>query len=138
MLTGVLPYRGNSMAELMHKITNELVPDIRIIRAEPSEKLTNIVTLFINKRPETRYQDGEQFAAVMRPLRADFAGLTYAASASAAIGGHSGVAADAVDLDTTRARSAAVFKTTQAKQVRISTLDKPLPVIFAATIPKLE
>ena len=74
----------------------------------------------------------------MRAVMADFAGLTYAASASAAVGGHSGVAADAVDFDTMRARSAAVCKTTQAKQVRISALDKPLPVIFAATIPKLE
>ena len=45
MLTGVLLYQGNSMAQLMHKITNEPVPDIRIIRAELSEKLTNIVRL---------------------------------------------------------------------------------------------
>jgi serine/threonine-protein kinase len=34
MLTGVLPFRGESMAELMFKIANEEAPDIRIIRKE--------------------------------------------------------------------------------------------------------
>jgi serine/threonine protein kinase len=34
MLTGVLPFRGDSMAELMYKIANEEAPDIRIIRKD--------------------------------------------------------------------------------------------------------
>jgi serine/threonine protein kinase len=34
MLAGVLPFRGDSMAELMYKIANEEAPDIRIIRKE--------------------------------------------------------------------------------------------------------
>jgi len=45
MLAGVLPFRGDSMAELMYKIANEPAPDIRTIRAELSEKLANIVAL---------------------------------------------------------------------------------------------
>ena len=66
MLAGVLPFRGESMAELMFKIANEEAPDVRVIRPELSEALANIVALALSKRPETRYQDGEQFAADLR------------------------------------------------------------------------
>ena len=68
MLGGVLPFRGDSMAELMYKIANESAPDIRIIRPELSEKLASIVALSISKRSETRYQDGDQFAADLRAV----------------------------------------------------------------------
>src|SRR5205085_12439027 len=63
MLTGVLPFRGDSMAELMYKIANQEPPDIRIVRPDISERLANVVALSLSKRPETRYQDGDQFAA---------------------------------------------------------------------------
>jgi len=62
MLTGVLPFRGDSMAELMFKIANEEAPDIRIVRAELPQGLSDVVSLALTKRPETRYQNGEQFA----------------------------------------------------------------------------
>ncbi len=74
MLSGVLPFRGDSMAELMYKIANEPAPDIRIIRPELSEKLAAIVALSLGKRSETRYQDGAQFAADLRAVIADLAG----------------------------------------------------------------
>jgi serine/threonine-protein kinase len=80
MLAGVLPFRGDSMAELMYKIANEPAPDIRIIRPELSEKLANIVALSISKRSETRYQDGDQFAADLRAVMADFGGAAGAAN----------------------------------------------------------
>jgi eukaryotic-like serine/threonine-protein kinase len=68
MLTGVLPFRGDSMAELMYKIANEEAPDIRIIRPDISERLANVVALSLAKRPESRYQSGDQFAADLRSL----------------------------------------------------------------------
>ncbi|TAG26946.1 MAG: CHASE2 domain-containing protein [Burkholderiales bacterium] len=71
MLAGVLPFRGDSMAELMYKIANEEAPDIRIIRAEISQKLADVVAMSLSKRPETRYQDGEQFAADLRAALLD-------------------------------------------------------------------
>jgi serine/threonine protein kinase len=70
MLAGVLPFRGDSMAELMYKIANEEAPDIRIIRPELPESLANLVALSVSKRPETRYQDGDQFAADLRSVLA--------------------------------------------------------------------
>jgi serine/threonine-protein kinase len=74
MLAGVLPFRGDSMAELMYKIANEEAADIRIIRSEIPEFLANVVALALSKRPETRYQTGDQFAVDLRNVMAVLAG----------------------------------------------------------------
>jgi len=71
MLAGVLPFRGDSMAELMYKIANEEAPDIRIIRKELSGRLAAIVALSLAKKPELRYQDGDSFAADLREAIAE-------------------------------------------------------------------
>ena len=70
MLAGVLPFRGDSMAELMYKIASEEATDIRQIRTDLPEDLANVVALSLSKRPETRYQDGDQFAADLRAVMA--------------------------------------------------------------------
>ncbi len=82
MLTGVLPFRGDSMAELMYKIGNEKAPDIRVIRNELSGKLADIVALSLTKQSEMRYQDGDQFAA---DLRLVMTYMTVDRSATAAV-----------------------------------------------------
>nr|WP_315494391.1 serine/threonine-protein kinase [uncultured Rhodoferax sp.] len=71
MLTGVLPFRGDSMAELMFKIANEEAPDVRAIRPEIPEELARIVALMLHKRPELRYQDGGQVALDLRSAATD-------------------------------------------------------------------
>lgn len=71
MLTGVLPFRGDSMAELMFKIANEEAPDVRAIRPEIPEELARIVALMLHKRPELRYQDGGQVALDLRSAVTD-------------------------------------------------------------------
>jgi CHASE2 domain-containing sensor protein/predicted Ser/Thr protein kinase len=90
LLTGVLPFRGDSMAELMFKIANEEAPDIRIVRPDLPASLANLVTLSLNKRPELRYQDGDQFAAdlrgVMASLGAAQAGAPHPSGAAMAAG----------------------------------------------------
>ena len=68
MLAGVLPFRGDSMAELMYKIGNEEAPDVRVLRAELPERLATVVALALCKQPEGRYQTGEQFAADLRSI----------------------------------------------------------------------
>ncbi|HSV51363.1 MAG TPA: serine/threonine-protein kinase [Burkholderiaceae bacterium] len=68
MLTGVLPFRGDSMAELMYKIANEEAPDVRVIRKELPDSLANAVAHALRKQPETRYQEGAQFAAELRAV----------------------------------------------------------------------
>jgi CHASE2 domain-containing sensor protein/predicted Ser/Thr protein kinase len=68
MLTGVLPFRGDSMAELMYKIANEEAPDIRIVRNEISDRLAQVVARALAKRSDARYQDGDEFAADLRSV----------------------------------------------------------------------
>ena len=68
MLSGVLPFRGHSMAELMHKIANEEAPDIGVIRKELPEALAHLVAVSLRKRPEARYQDGAQLAHALRAV----------------------------------------------------------------------
>lgn len=78
LLTGELPHRSESMAELMHQIVNDTAPDVRSLRPELPEALANVVALALEKRPEVRYATGEQMAsdllAVARLLEPRFAG----------------------------------------------------------------
>ncbi len=66
MLTGVLPFRGESMAELMYKIASEEAPDIRIFRPDLPERLAHVVAFSLHKHPQDRYQDGTKMAADLR------------------------------------------------------------------------
>ena len=66
LLAGVLPFRGESMAELMYKIANDDAIDIRSIRPELPASLASVVALSLSKQPEARYQSGGQFAAELR------------------------------------------------------------------------
>ena len=68
LLTGVLPLRGDSMAELMFKIANEAAPDVRTIRQDIPESLATLVAFSISKLPEARYQDGDRFARELRTV----------------------------------------------------------------------
>ena len=140
MLAGVLPFRGDSMAELMYKIANEPAPDIRIIRPELSEKLANIVALSISKRSETRYQDGDQLAADLRAVMADFSG-NPSADKYVALSNHA--PADAPRFDTTVVQlpaaglvgstraQAAIYEAIQAVIPDVTTFEKT-SVIHAA------
>src|SRR3569832_2260732 len=80
MHTGVLPFRGETMAELMFKIANEPAPDIRIIRKDISERLAAGVAGARAREPEERYQDGDAFAADLKAALAEMSGAPMAAS----------------------------------------------------------
>jgi CHASE2 domain-containing sensor protein/tRNA A-37 threonylcarbamoyl transferase component Bud32 len=95
MLAGVLPFRGDSMAELMYKIANEEAPDIRIIRKDLSARLAEVVALSLAKKPELRYQDGDRFAADLREIIATPGGAGAAPSAYAAPPAAAGASFDA-------------------------------------------
>lgn len=69
MLTGVLPFRGDSLAELMYKIASEEAPDPRVIRPELPPEISVAVARALSKRPGDRYADGAQMAADLRTVR---------------------------------------------------------------------
>jgi serine/threonine-protein kinase len=95
MLAGVLPFRGDSMAELMYKIANDEAADIRIIRPELSEAIANIVALALSKRQETRYQTGDQFAADIRSVLSQSSGNAAVKAPATSVAGTAGFEATA-------------------------------------------
>jgi len=62
MLTGQLPHQAESMARLMNAIANEPAADVRRLRPQLPEALAMVVALALEKRPELRYANGDQFA----------------------------------------------------------------------------
>jgi serine/threonine-protein kinase len=64
----------------MYKIANEEAPDIRIVRKDVPERLASVVAMSLSKRPETRYQDGAQFAADLRTAIGDISSAAPAFS----------------------------------------------------------
>lgn len=68
MLTGVLPFRGESMAELMYKIANEDAPNIRSLRPELSSQLASVVDKALLKQADLRYQTGDELARDLRSV----------------------------------------------------------------------
>ena len=74
LLAGVLPFRGDSMAELMFKIANEPAPDIRKVRPELPMAISVVLGRALTKAPEERYQDGMAFASDLREAMASLGG----------------------------------------------------------------
>ena len=70
LLAGVLPFRGESMAELMYKIASEDAGDIRGLRPELPANLANMIARSLSKQPEARFQTGGQFASELRGVLA--------------------------------------------------------------------
>nr|WP_295784243.1 serine/threonine-protein kinase [Rhodoferax sp.] len=119
MLAGVLPFRGDSMSELMYKIANEEAPDIRIIRSELPQNLADVVALSLSKRPETRYQTGDQFAADLRSVISQMSGVAPMATSAV-------VSTDRASSEKTVAFSSTVLGVPSAAQNKVD---------FTATVP---
>jgi serine/threonine-protein kinase len=66
MLSGSLPFKADSMASLMYKITNEEAVDIRTIRATIPETLAVVVNKALIKDVDQRYQTGIEFANALK------------------------------------------------------------------------
>jgi len=66
MLCGSLPFKAESMASLMFKITNEEAPDIRTIRGDLPQALADIINKALTKNADERYQTGSEFANALK------------------------------------------------------------------------
>jgi serine/threonine-protein kinase len=75
LLTGVLPYRADSMAELMFKIANEPPPDVRAVRSDLPAVLADVVVKAMAKDLTVRYARGNDMA---RDLRSSLGGMLTA------------------------------------------------------------
>jgi len=66
MITGQLPFKGDSMATLMYKIANETHPKPENIRENLPRCITIIINRALAKNQEKRYQTGAQMAGDLR------------------------------------------------------------------------
>ena len=66
MCCGQLPFAGESMAQLMFKISNEVQPDIRTINPALPDKLAAVIEKLLAKDVSKRYQRGSEVAADLR------------------------------------------------------------------------
>ena len=69
LLSGSLPFTGDSMAALMFMIANEPHPDILGVRPElanTAPDVSKILDKILQKEPDARYQSGGEFAADLR------------------------------------------------------------------------
>jgi serine/threonine-protein kinase len=71
MSCGQLPFVGESLAQLMFKISNDAPVDIRTINSNLPQRLVVVINKALSKDIETRYQRGAEMAADLRAVFAD-------------------------------------------------------------------
>ena len=62
LLSGSLPFKAESMASLMFKITNEEAPNVKTARPDIPDELSSIIIKALIKNVEDRYQTGNEMA----------------------------------------------------------------------------
>jgi tRNA A-37 threonylcarbamoyl transferase component Bud32/HAMP domain-containing protein len=65
MLTGHLPFEGDSMISVVYKIANTDAPTLDALRPDLPLSLRRVIARALKKSPEKRYQTGEQFAQAL-------------------------------------------------------------------------
>ena len=71
MSCGHLPFKGDSMAQLMFKIANEPHVDILTLSPALPTCLVDIINKALAKQPEDRYRTGNEFAQAIRACMVD-------------------------------------------------------------------
>jgi serine/threonine-protein kinase len=66
LLSGRLPFEGESMAQLMYRIANEPAPDILAVNPELPPALAVFLERAMAKEADARFQTGEEFAQALR------------------------------------------------------------------------
>jgi len=65
LLTGSLPFKSDSLANLAYKITNEKYRPIRNVRADLPASATRIINKALQKKPEKRYATGAEMVKAL-------------------------------------------------------------------------
>jgi serine/threonine protein kinase len=68
LASGELPFKGESMAQLMYKIANEHAPDILKFNATLPPAFVAFLDRAMAKEADQRYQTGEEFASELRAV----------------------------------------------------------------------
>ena len=71
LLTGMLPFRSDSIPGLMQKISAEPHPPLRVIRPDLPPTVAAIIDRALEKDPEARYRNGAEMAQALRDCARD-------------------------------------------------------------------
>jgi len=74
LLTGHLPFEGDSVAALMYRITDQKMPPLRKYRGGLPGCVGRMVGRALHKVPAKRFASGADMAAAIRKCRAQFRG----------------------------------------------------------------
>jgi eukaryotic-like serine/threonine-protein kinase len=66
LLTGILPFRSDSIPGLMQKIAGEPHPPLRVVRPDLPASLSAVVDRALEKDPDARYRSGAEMAQALR------------------------------------------------------------------------
>ncbi len=66
LVSGDLPFKGESMATLMYSIVNDPAIDIKTVQPDINPALRKVIHNAIGKKPEKRYQSGKKMAAHLK------------------------------------------------------------------------
>ncbi len=72
MLSGELPFVGESLASLMYKIANEKHPDVRMFNPELPSCVAKIINKALHKDIDRRFQSGSQLVSAIKRCKARF------------------------------------------------------------------
>jgi len=71
MVTGELPFKGNTPLDTMHSIAFEEIRPITVIRKNLPPELHRIISNCLRKRPDDRYKDAHLLAVDLKNLKRD-------------------------------------------------------------------
>ncbi|HTL50602.1 MAG TPA: serine/threonine-protein kinase [Steroidobacteraceae bacterium] len=71
LLTGMLPFRSDSIPGLMQKISAEPHPPLRVVRPDLPPTLAAIIDRALEKDPEMRFRSGAEMAQALRDCARD-------------------------------------------------------------------
>ena len=78
LITGDLPFTGDSFTNLMYQIINAAAPDVRKRRRDTPPALANIVKRLLQKNPKKRFQTGEELRQDLERCRRSVVGSARA------------------------------------------------------------
>jgi serine/threonine-protein kinase len=74
LLSGSLPFKGDSVATLMYQIANQKTPPVRKLRSDLPISISRLINKALQKNAASRFDSGAAMANAIRKCRSQFRG----------------------------------------------------------------
>jgi serine/threonine-protein kinase len=74
LLSGSLPFKGDSVATLMYQIANQKTPPVRKLRSDLPVSISRLINKTLQKNAASRFDSGAAMANAIRKCRSQFRG----------------------------------------------------------------